>query len=316
MATPPTAAAFVAALRTEGLTVVEVGRWWEHNRNHKGPWGEVHGVMVHHTVTKGTANTVRICRDGYTALPGPLCHGVIAKDGVVHLVGYGRTNHAGGGDPDTLQAVIAEDYNERPPKPNVGNADGIDGNRAFYGFECENLGDGKDPWPEVQLAAIEKVAAALCRLHRWGPKAVIGHSEWSDDKSDPRGFTMTSMRDRIADRLAVDEPAPTKPPTKPAQPAGPKPAVDLSKLVAAAKSDPARRGTPVSYYGVKTVEQALVREGLLAPSLADGHYGTATVAAYAAWQRRCGYKGADADGIPGAASLEKLAKKRGFTVTA
>ena len=312
MATPPTAAAFVAALRAEGLTVVEVGRWWDHNRNHKGPWGPVHGVMIHHTVTQGTANTVRICRDGYTALPGPLCHGVIAKDGVVHLVGYGRTNHAGGGDPDTLAAVIDESYDVRPPKPNVGNTDGIDGNRHFYGFECENLGDGKDPWPAAQLEAIEKAGAALCRLHRWGSKSVIGHLEWSDDKSDPRGFTMPSMRDRIADRLAVEEP---KPPAKPTAPAPAKPTVDLSKLVAAAKSDPVKRGTPISYYGVKVVEQALVREGLLASSLADGHYGTATIAAYAAWQRRCGYKGADADGIPGAESLKKLAAKRGFTIT-
>ena len=96
MATPPTAAAFIAALREEGLTVVEVGRWWDHNRNHKGPWGPVNGVMIHHTVTKGTDNTVRICRDGYSALPGPLCHGVIAKSGTVYVVGYGRTNHAGG----------------------------------------------------------------------------------------------------------------------------------------------------------------------------------------------------------------------------
>lgn len=315
MAVPPTAAAFVAALRAEGLTVVEVGRWWEHNRNHKGPWGEVHGVMIHHTVTKGTANTVRICRDGYTALPGPLCHGVIAKDGVVHLVGYGRTNHAGGGDPDVLAAVKAESYDERPPKPNVGNSDGVDGNRHFYGFECENLGDGKDPWPAAQLEAIEKASAALCRLHRWGPKSVIGHAEWSDDKSDPRGFTMTSMRDRVADRLAVKEPTPPKQPTKPSQPAAPKPVVDLSKLQAAAVADPPKRGTPISYYGVKVVEQALVREGLLAPSLADGHYGTATWRAYASWQRRCGFTGKDADGKPGAESLKKLGARRGFTIT-
>ncbi|MFI1942067.1 N-acetylmuramoyl-L-alanine amidase [Streptomyces purpureus] len=313
MATPPTAATFAALLRAEGLTVIEVGHWQTHNRNHVGPWGPVHGVMIHHTVTRGTASTVRICRDGYASLPGPLCHGVIAKDGTVHLVGYGRTNHAGGGDPDTLAAVIAESYGMRPSAPNVGNVDGIDGNRHFYGFECENLGDGKDPWPATQLEAIERASAALCRYHRWGAKSVIGHSEWSDDKSDPRGFTMPSMRDRIADRLA--EPVP-KPPAKPVTPPTGRPVVDLSKLIAAARSDPARRGTPISYYGVKTVEQALVREGLLAPSLADGHFGTATIAAYAAWQRRCGYKGTAADGIPGAESLRKLAARRGFTVTA
>ncbi|MFT9821241.1 hypothetical protein, partial [Lysinibacillus sp. NPDC056185] len=75
MATPLTAATFLAALRAEGVTVVEVGAWRTHNRNHMGAWGPVNGVVIHHTVTKGTASTVGMCRDGYTDLPGPLCHG-------------------------------------------------------------------------------------------------------------------------------------------------------------------------------------------------------------------------------------------------
>ena len=307
MATPPIADVFAELLRAEGLTVVEVGRWQTHNRAGHGPWGEVHGVMIHHTVTKGTENTVRICRDGYEALPGPLCHGVIAKDGTVHLVGYGRANHAGLGDDDVLTAVKNETV---PPKANEANTDG---NRAFYGFECENLGDGKDPWPAAQLEAIERAAAAICRYHRWGPRSVIRHLDWQPGKVDPRGIDWDAMQDRIADRLAVAVPKPpAKPPTSPA----PKPVVDLSKLIAAAKADPPKRGTPISYYGTKTVEQALVKEGLLAPSLADGHFGWSTVTAYAAWQRRCGFKGADANGIPGADSLKKLASRRGFTVTA
>ncbi|MDX2862211.1 hypothetical protein PV338_39300, partial [Streptomyces scabiei] len=64
----------------EGVTVVGVRGWPTHNRNATGPWGPVHGVMIHHTVT-GSARTVAMCRDGYTSLPGPLCHGVITKDG-------------------------------------------------------------------------------------------------------------------------------------------------------------------------------------------------------------------------------------------
>jgi hypothetical protein len=212
MAAPLSYTRFVAALRDEGLKVVEVGRPATHTRTASGrPWGPVHGVMIHHTVTRGTANTVRICRDGYAGLPGPLCHGVIAKDGTVHVIGYGRTNHAGGGDPDVLAAVKAESYGDRPPRPDVGNSNGTDGNRHFYGFECENLGDGKDPWPTVQLEAIEKAAAALCRAHGWTAKSAIGHLEWSDDKADPRGFTMASMRARIDDRLGAKNPVPTKP---------------------------------------------------------------------------------------------------------
>lgn len=195
MSSPMSANRFLDALRDEGLDVVEVGAWRTHNRNHKGPWGPVHGVMIHHTVTRGTADTVRICRDGYASLPGPLCHGVIAKDGSVHLVGYGRANHAGLGDDEVLRAVIAE--KGLPPD----NEATTDGNRHFYGFECENLGNGEDPWPKVQLDAIAKAAAAVCRVHGWTQRSVIGHLEWQPGKVDPRGFTMASMRERIAERL-------------------------------------------------------------------------------------------------------------------
>lgn len=153
MAEPMSAGEFKQALVNEGLTVVEVGDWRSHNRNHKGPWGPVHGVMIHHTVTRGTADTVRICRDGHSRLPGPLCHGVITKDGRVHLVGYGRANHAGSGDHDVLRAVVAE--KALPPDDRADT----DGNSHFYGFECENLGDGEDPWPAVQLDAIARAAA-------------------------------------------------------------------------------------------------------------------------------------------------------------
>ncbi|MFF2960977.1 N-acetylmuramoyl-L-alanine amidase [Streptomyces sp. NPDC057963] len=201
MAQPLTAAKVVSALRAEGVRIVEVGNWRTHNRNSKGPWGPVNGSIVHHTVTKGTASTVAMVRDGYTALPGPLCHGMIAKDGRVHMVGWGRANHAGGGDPRVLEQVIAESYGTRPTPPTKGNANGTDGNARFYGWECENLGDGKDPWPRAQYQAIVRVQAALCRAHGWSAKSVIGHLEWSNDKVDPRGFTMAELRSDVAERL-------------------------------------------------------------------------------------------------------------------
>jgi peptidoglycan hydrolase-like protein with peptidoglycan-binding domain len=93
-----------------------------------------------------------------------------------------------------------------------------------------------------------------------------------------------------------------------------KPVVDLSRLIAAAHADPPKSGTPVSYGGTRTVEAALLAEGLLAPALVDGHFGTSTITAYRAWQKRCGYSGADADGIPGKTSLSRLGQAHGFTV--
>ena len=106
----------------------------------------------------------------------------------------------------------------------------------------------------------------------------------------------------------------TLPGTTPTKPA-PK-VVDLSQLLAAARKDPAKSGTPVSYAGARIVEDALAAEGLLAKKYVDGHFGSTTVTAYRKWQQRCGYSGAAADGIPGRASLDALAKRHGFTVTA
>lgn len=305
MATPLTAARFIKALRDEGVDVVEVGNWRTHNRNHKGGWGPVHGVMIHHTVTSGAEATVRIVRDGYAGLPGPLCHGMIAKDGRVHLVGYGRANHAGLGDDDVLRAVIAE---RALPADNEANTDG---NARFYGFECENLGDGRDPWPAAQLDAIERVSAAICRAHGWGARSVLGHLEWQPGKTDPRGFTMASMRDRVAARLGQDAPGPLPTPKRPK--------VSLSRLVAAARSNPPMNGQPVTYSGVRTYEAALVDEGLLAKTYMDGHFGTTTITATSEWQERLGFRGRKpgqaADGIPGRYSLTELGRRHGFDVT-
>ena len=195
MATPLSADRLLAALRNEGCRVVEYKSWRTHSRNHKGPFGPVNGVMIHHTVTSGTASSVALCYDGHASLPGPLCHTVGAKDGTLYMVGHGRANHAGMGDDDVLQAVI----DEKPiPADNEANTDG---NAHFYGIELVNLGNGKDPWPEVQVDAAARWAAALCRAHGWNAESVIGHKEWQPGKVDPT-FDMGDFRKRVAGLLA------------------------------------------------------------------------------------------------------------------
>ncbi|MEU9576331.1 N-acetylmuramoyl-L-alanine amidase [Streptomyces chilikensis] len=305
MAVPMKAAALAATLLAEGVHLQEVGDWTRHSRNRVGPWGPVHGVMIHHTVTSGTQRTVDLVRTGYKGLPGPLCHGMIAKDGTVHLVSAGRANHAGPGDPDVLRAVIAETARPRDDEATT------DGNRHFYGFECENLGDGEDPWPEVQLDAITRAAAAICRHHGWGPESVIGHLEWQPGKPDPVGFSMDWMRERIAVRLGRQEPPVQLPPPR-------RLTVSLSRVITAARKDPGLPGAPVTYEGVRTVEAALVDEGLLSARRLDGHYGSDTRAAMTAWQEFCGYRGRKpgqpADGVPGRDSLTRLGARHGFDV--
>ncbi|WP_432198723.1 N-acetylmuramoyl-L-alanine amidase [Streptomyces sp. bgisy027] len=225
MAKPLTAAQLVAALKAEGCTVREVRSWRTHNRNHVGAWGPVNGVMVHHTATGPGVDVVDLIYDGHSSLPGPLSTGCITKDGTIHLTGNGRANHAGGGDPRVLAAVVSESYGDYPPATHEhqGSSGAVDGNSHFYGWECENKGDGKDPWPRAQYVAIVKATAAIIRAHRakgdnWGleGKSAIGHLEWSDWKPDPRGIDMKDYRRDLAACLALqagqwegdDEPMP------------------------------------------------------------------------------------------------------------
>ncbi|MFI8455019.1 peptidoglycan-binding protein [Kitasatospora sp. NPDC085464] len=92
--------------------------------------------------------------------------------------------------------------------------------------------------------------------------------------------------------------------------------VSVAHVVSAARTDPgAEQGHRTYGAEVAIVEQALVDEGLLEQRWADGSFGTRTVAAYAAWQRRCGYQAGAADGIPGKASLQRLGAAQGFSVT-
>lgn len=95
------------------------------------------------------------------------------------------------------------------------------------------------------------------------------------------------------------------------------PVVDMELVLLAAQIDPPKADsslTPGAGSHVIEVERALNGKGLLASGLVDGHYGTSTVSAYAAWQRSLGYTGIDANGIPGPTSLTKLGANA-FTVT-
>ena len=93
--------------------------------------------------------------------------------------------------------------------------------------------------------------------------------------------------------------------------------VSLAHVVEAAGRDPdAAQGHATHRTEVLVVEQALRAEGLLDSRWVDGSFGSKTVTAYAALQRRYGFTGDDADGIPGRSSLTRLGRTHGFAVAA
>lgn len=212
MATPLSATTAYGVLK-DATKVKEWAGWRTRSRGVRGDgWGPVHGIMVHHTVTADSESAIKMCRDGHATLPGPLYPILIDKKGIVHLVGWGRCNHAGAGDYDVLQAVIAERH--PLPKPNDGR---VDGNARFYGVALLNMGSSSDKVPAAQRKALVDVLAALLHAHKgWTADSVIGHKEWQKGKVDPL-MDMAKLRADVEKRrkeLAAP-PKPTPTPTPP-----------------------------------------------------------------------------------------------------
>jgi peptidoglycan hydrolase-like protein with peptidoglycan-binding domain len=94
-----------------------------------------------------------------------------------------------------------------------------------------------------------------------------------------------------------------------------KPKVNMARVLVAAQLDqyrPSNGTTPGAVKSVKRIQRRLRRKGFTVAL--DGNFGAQTVRAYAAWQRRLGFSGLNASGMPGKTSLRKLVGRR-FEVT-
>jgi hypothetical protein len=166
----------LAALRDWGLTVVEVPGWQTRGSSDFDPKGHV----VHHDVVPdqpGDNDRVpSIIINGRSDLPGPLANFWLETDGDVHLCAAGRANHAG-----------------------EGGWRGLSGNSTVWGCEMNNLGVPSDLWPEVQLDAAARLAAATCEFSGFAPATVCGHKEWAPTrKIDPHTIDMSAFRTQVA----------------------------------------------------------------------------------------------------------------------
>lgn len=211
MSAPMTLVQFTKALDKYGVKYRTIGNpvQWRRDPAH-GAWGSVHGVVIHHTGDDAPDFMDRkTVHDGRPDLPGPLCTGGINDDGVLDIISLGRSNHAGGGDPQVLREVITESYGRypTPPKYHEGSPGAADGNSVFYGFETYYSGSHAPTLPQYQTMV--GVCAAICDFYGWSSKSVIGHKEWSDWKPDPGNVDMAKFRDDVQVRMASPSISPT-----------------------------------------------------------------------------------------------------------
>lgn len=200
-----TATQFVAQLKRWGIVFHEdFANWANHNRGNRGNgWGPIHGIIQHHTGADNTSPTYLYT--GSSALPGPLCHVGNDANGILHLIGYGRANHAGGGDKRVLDHVIAEDYGNHilVPAFGEGKEGAYDGNGVFYGIE--NIYSGSHPMTAKQYDTAVLFSAAISEFHHWTSLSTIGHGEWSNTKHDPSVTKPEKLMDMVKFRHDIQD---------------------------------------------------------------------------------------------------------------
>ena len=243
------------ALKEAGLKVGEVDGWESRGR---AEMGEVMGIICHHTAgpKNGNMPSMRTLLDGRPDLPGPLSQLGLGRDGTFYVIAAGRCNHAGAG---VWQGVT-------------------NGNSNFIGIEAENMGDGKDPWPDVQVDAYQRGVAAILKYVGKTADFCAGHKEYATPKGrkDDPNFDMIAFRSAVAAILAGTAPAPEL-----------IPASSPSPTPGAPERPTLRRGDTGPF--VKEMQARLKTE-------ADGYFGPQSEALMRAFQRDHGMV---ADGIVG-----------------
>lgn len=176
-------------LRAKGLVVVEIDGWQTRGSDSFNP----KGAVDHHTVggPLGNAPSLKICINGRSDLPGPLCNVLVGRDNTCYVIAAGRANHAG-----------------------TGGWAGLSGNSSVYGVERENVGYGdREPWRPDQTDTAARVLAALIEKVGSDPSRVCEHKEWTSRKIDCHSINGSDMRALVGIYLGhVATPAPVPAP--------------------------------------------------------------------------------------------------------
>ncbi len=162
-------------------------------------WGDMHGIVNHHTATPKSvsdAATNRLLRVGRSDLPGPLAQFGTQRDGTVAIIAAGRSNHAGAVRPEVLNDFLNDRHVTRP---STTAGETVDGNAFLYGNEVHNSGTG-EKYPDEQLRSIVLLNAAICDFHGWSHFAASQHRNITARKVD-----MAPIRGEAADDWVLRE---------------------------------------------------------------------------------------------------------------
>ena len=268
-------------LRAAGLQVVEHDGWKSEGRPVTiGPFDPIGALLHHDASAKGpTPGEPAYILHGRPPLePGPLAQLWVSYDGVWHVLAAGRANHAGLGDG---WGKIKKDQ----------------GNSMSIGVEWDHTTGENVPVKTYESLVLG--FAAIFAHTKWSiDHALCGHKEYAPIRKTDPDLNMNAFRRDVHAKVKD---------IKPVVPVSTLEVVDLSRLLHAIETK--KRHSSEIY----TVAKGLRAEGYRGFAL-RGRWGSGKKAAYSKWQKKLGYSGKDADGIPGFASLTRLGKKHGFKV--
>jgi hypothetical protein len=260
------------------------------------------GVVWHHTATsnfaQGDAPSLNWCR-----FPGPYagearaCHVVVGRSGKLYIIAGSGAYHAGAGGPMKVNGTnIPKDL----------------GNRYLIGIEIEassttkvnskNLTTPKSGLNPIQLETTAKFCAALFDELGWPTDAAIRHRDWAPGRKVDVGIPLEQIRKEINKYRKKTNPTPNTTPNPTPIPNNEITSVRLEDLRLGKRNN-----------SVLIVKRALNKQ-LKTNLPLTNEWNASTTRLYKRWQKRQGYYGKDADGLPGRASLSALGKLHGFKV--
>ena len=182
-------------LRDAGLVVIEEPGWKARTQSTRNPYKPV-GLLNHHTAPPNPYPVDRLYQK---------CNLFIARNGNVHVVSGGYQWDSGNGSPAVLAEVIDGSFpGGRAKDRGIPLEPDVSGNPYFIDIEVDHPGDGS-PLPDVQFEALIRTDAAILLHKGWGVQQLLGHSEWTPRKIDPRWDgswrPMPSIRAAVQDMM-------------------------------------------------------------------------------------------------------------------
>lgn len=163
--------------KTPPLNIID----WPADADHKGDnriWPPKY-IYVHHT--GGTDSRDWLSK---TSRPVVSCHRLISKNGTIYKI------------VDDRDVAYTQGFGVLGAR----NQNVMNLNRDGLSIELENVGNGRDPYPDIQVWSCALQVREWIGLYGWLP--ILSHKDVDPRKNDPTGFPWTTFNNMLAAALA------------------------------------------------------------------------------------------------------------------